>query len=205
MPEHIKYEDDDLFNAETHHEASDVPVKGLLWAIVIFVVFGVVGHFVILFFYKSLVNVERNRMDPPQTAVPRPATADVPQNQPLLQPFPTTDAKGTPVPPQANTPVTDLIHMRAQEDVQLKNYGWVDRQHGVVHMPIETAKAVLAARLAVQGQLGTAPAPPAATTTMPVAPGSQPSPAGTPVSPDTGVAQPATTSTATSTTGGTHQ
>ena len=39
MPEHIQYEDDDLFNPETHHEHSDVPVRPLFWFIVIFIVF----------------------------------------------------------------------------------------------------------------------------------------------------------------------
>jgi hypothetical protein len=208
MPEHIQYEDDDLFNPETHHESSDVPVKGLLWFIVIFVVFAVITHFVILFFYKGLVNMERGRMDPPSTAIQRPADADVPQNQPLLQPFPRTDGDGTPIPPQRITPVSDLADMRAAEDKVLKNYGWMDRQNGVVHIPIEQAKQALVAKLAVQGQLGTTPAspsvPPASSRPAPAA-GFSTSPAGQPVSPDTGVPQPATTNTATTnTTGGTH-
>ena len=209
MPDHIQYEDNDLFNPETHHESSDVPVKGLLWFIVIFVVFAILTHVVILFMYKGMVSIERSRMDPPATAVPRPANADVPQNQPLLQPFPRTDAKGGEIPPQRNTPVTDLVDMRSAEDAVLKNYGYIDREHGVVHIPIEEAKRVLAARLAVQGQLGAGvPAAPATTTAVPQpVPGSVASPSGQPVSPDTGVAQPATTNTttATTTTGGTHQ
>ncbi|HEY0160326.1 MAG TPA: hypothetical protein VGF28_23775 [Thermoanaerobaculia bacterium] len=198
MPEHIQYEDDDLFNPETHHEESDVPVGVLLWSIVIFVVLSVVSYFVILGFYNYLVRSERNRMDPPRTAVARPATADVPQNQPLLQPFPTVDGKGTPIPPQSNTPVTDLVHMRLSEDQRLKNYGWVDRERGIVHMPIQKAKEVMAAKLAVQGQLGGAvPSGPAGSQP---APASAVSPSGAPVPPDTGVVPPATT-----TTGGTHQ
>lgn len=203
MPEHIKYEDDDLFNPETHHESSDVPVAGLLWFIVVFIVLGVVSHFVILFFYKGLVKAEKNRMDPPQTAVSRPANADVPQNQPLLQPFPKADGKGNVIPPQADTPVVDLVDMRATEAERLSSYGWVDRQRGTVHMPIQTAKELLAARLAVQGQLGVAatPAPSGPAGPQPVAPGSVTSPAGTPVPPDTGATQPAATTTA----GGTHQ
>ena len=43
MPEHIQYEDDDLFNPETHHESTDVPVRPLLWFIVIFIAFAVWG------------------------------------------------------------------------------------------------------------------------------------------------------------------
>ena len=195
MPEHIQYEDDDLFNPETHHEESDVPVGALLWSVVIFIVLSAVTYFVVLGFYNFLVKSERARMDPPRSAVARPANADVPQNQPLLQPFPTLDGNGTPIPPQSNTPVTDLVHMRESERQRLTSYGWVDKQRGLVHMPIQTAKELLAAKLAVEGQLGTP-----GVVSAPVAPGVSPS--GAAVPPDTG-AVPAPVET--NTTGGTHQ
>ena len=155
MPEHIQYKDDDLFNPETHHEHSDVPVRPLFWFIVIFIVFAAVSHVALYLFYKGLVSAERKRMDPPQTQVARPKDADVPQNQPLLQPFPRAD-----VPPQRQTPVTDLLDMRRTEHEALHNYGWVDKQHGVVRIPIEEAKRAFAARAAVQA----AGAPPSTTT-----------------------------------------
>jgi hypothetical protein len=203
MPEHIKYEDDDLFNAETHHESSDVPIAGLLWFIAVFVVLLVVGYFLILGFYNALVKVEQRREDPPQSAVTRPATADVPQNQPLLEPFPSLDGKGTAVPPQSNTPVTNLQALRERERQVLTSYGWVDRQRGIVRMPIDNAKSLLAAKLAVQGQLSGAVVAPVLSTSgvPPVVPGANAAPAGTVPPADTGVPQPATTSTA----GGTHQ
>jgi hypothetical protein len=163
MPEHIQYEDDDLFNPETHHESSDVPVRPLFVFIVIFIVFAVVSHFALWFLYKAFVKAERKRMDPPNTAIQRPADASVPQNQPLLQPFPRGE-----VPPQRNTPVTDLVDMRAAEDKVLQNYGWVDKQRGIVHIPIEKAKELAAARLAAQpvpvAPAPVAPPPPATTT-----------------------------------------
>lgn len=201
MPEHIKYEDDDLFNAETQHESSDVPVSGLLWFVVVFIVFGVISHLVILAYYRGLVNIEQKRMDPPQTAVARPATADVPQNQPLLEPFPTIDAKGTAVPPQSNTPVTNLQALRERERQVLTSYGWVDKERGVVRMPIEQAKSLLAARLAVQGQIGAATVPAVPAGPQSAGGGANPTPAGTRPMPDTGAPPPATTNT----TGGTHQ
>ena len=146
MREPVQYKDDDLFNPETHHEHSDVPVRPLLWAVVIFIILGFVTHFVIWFLYKGFTKSERKRMDPPQTAVARPATAGVPQNQPLLQPFPRQDGKGQVTPPNANTPVTDLVDMRRAEDEVLHSYGWVDKQRGVVHIPIEKAKELLVQR-----------------------------------------------------------
>jgi hypothetical protein len=155
MPEHIQYEDDDLFNPETHHESSDVPVRPLFVFIAIFIVFAVVSHFALWFMYKAFVKSERKRMDPPNTAIARPADASVPQNQPLLQPFPRGE-----VPPQRSTPVSDLVDMRAAEEKVLQNYGWVDKQQGIVHIPIEKAKELAVARLAAP-----VPAPPPPPTT----------------------------------------
>src|SRR5689334_11974675 len=108
MPEHVQYEDDDLFNPETHHEHSDVPVRPLIIAIVIFVVGSVITHFFVKFMYDRFADAESKRMDPPQTQVMRPADAAVPKNQPLLQPFPKKD-----VSPHVLTPAVDLIEMRA--------------------------------------------------------------------------------------------
>jgi hypothetical protein len=191
MPEHIQYEDDDLFNPETHHEHSDVPVRPLFWFIAIFIVFAVASHVALYLLYKGFASGERKRMDPPQTQVARPKDADVPQNQPLLQPFP----RGN-VPPQRQTPVTDLLDMRRAEDQVLRNYGWVDQEHGVVHIPIEEAKKAFAARAAVAAASGPPASPPAAPAPSPAPPpGSTVSPAGTSVPPDTGVAPGPTTTT----------
>ena len=192
MPEHIQYEDDDLFNPETHHEESDVPVRPLWWALIIFVVFGFVTHIVLYFMYHGMVKAEKKRWEPPQTTVARPANADVPQNQPLLQPFPdvpATQTTATMREPYENTPVTDMREMRANEDRVLHNYGWVDKQHGVVRIPIEQAKTLLAAKIAVDAQRPATPA------------------SGTPASPPAEQAPspaPSPAPAATTTTGGAH-
>jgi hypothetical protein len=163
MPEHIQYQDDDLFNPETHHEESDVPVKPLLWSLVLFVVFGAITHIALWGFYKLMLSAEQRRWDPPQTAVARPASADVPQNQPLLQPF-RHDEKSAPF---EDTPVTDLIKMRTAEEKVLKHYGWVDKQRGIVHIPIERAIELYAAQQAVQAQTAAPTAQPTPTTPAP--------------------------------------
>ena len=124
----------------------------------IFVVFGIITHIVLYFMYHGMLKAEKKRFDPPQTAVARPANAGVPQKQPLLQPFPqvpSTDTTASTREPYQNTPVTDMQDMRAAEDLVLKNYGWVDKQHGVVRIPIEQAKGLLAAKLALEGQRAT--------------------------------------------------
>jgi hypothetical protein len=154
MPEHIQYEDDDLFNPETQHESSDVPVRPLFVFIVIFIIFAAVSHFALWFLYKAFVKAEQNRQDPQATAVARPADADVPKNQPLLQPFPQGESV-----PQQTTPVSDMVDMRRAEEQALTTYAWVDKQQGIVRMPIARAKELTAQRLA--GALASPPAGPA--------------------------------------------
>lgn len=42
------------------------------------------------------------------------------------------------------TPGLDLARMRERERARLSTYGWVDRQAGVVHIPIERAMEIVA-------------------------------------------------------------
>ena len=192
MPEHLHYEDDELFNPETHHEKTDVNVRVIIWFAVAFVVFAFVTHAVLYGMYKQFVKMERKSSAavPVLTEVQRPEDASVPKNQPLLQPFPMKTAKGEAIAPTSNTPVTDLVDMRRREDAALNSYGWVDKQHGVVRIPIAEAK-----KLALQRGYPTVaqPAVPA-TTTAPQQPATQMEPA--PI-PPASVGQPALTRVAT--------
>src|SRR5207248_3313960 len=103
-------------------------------------------------FYRSKF---RGKTNAPLTAVARPADAAVPP-EPRLQPFVTRNVSGAVNPPDTNTPVTDMEQMRATEEQALRTPGWVDRQRGIVRLPIEVAK-----QLAVE-RLGVAAAAPAA-------------------------------------------
>jgi hypothetical protein len=50
-------------------------------------------------------------------------------------------------------PEIDLASLRAREDTELSNYGWIDKKSGVVRIPIERAMELTAERgLPVQGQ-----------------------------------------------------
>lgn len=207
MPEHLDYQNDDLFNPETHHESSDVPTRPLFWSMIILVVFGIVTHLVLLFMYKAMIKGERGTGEPPRTSLARPASADVPQNQPLLQPFPKKDDEGQDVRPNRNTPVTDMEDMRRAENEHLTTYGYIDRERGVVRLPIEVAKELMLTRVPltpVQTPVVATPGLPPAGQTM------TPTQAAPNTSPDTGaVPAPATTpasttTAATTTTGGQH-
>jgi|SRR5919198_279483 hypothetical protein len=52
----------------------------------------------------------------------------------------------TPEPRLAVHPGQDLKAMRAAEDSLLKSYGWIDRERGIVRIPIDRAIEILAQR-----------------------------------------------------------
>lgn len=145
----------DVVNVETKHEESDVNIRALIWFMIGFVVFAAVAHFGLLLLFKFFANMERGEAaNAPLSSVAMPQGADVPPT-PRLQPFQTRMAGNQTIPPYRSTPVTDMVDMRANELSQLNSYGWVDRQHGVVRIPIEDAK-----KLALQSgiyQLNTTP------------------------------------------------
>ena len=130
----------DVVNVETHHEESDVNVRALLWFVVIFVVFAAVTHFALYLLFRFYVNIERGAAaNAPISSVALPRGADVPPG-PRLQPVPNRMPNNSVMPPTHSTPVVDMVDMRAGENERLGTYGWVDKQHGIVHIPIEEAK-----------------------------------------------------------------
>ena len=130
----------DVVNVETHHEESDVNVRALIWFMVIFIVFAAVTHVGLYLLYRVYRNIERGAAaNAPISSVAMPQGADVPPT-PRLQPFPNRMPNNDVVPPTRSTPVVDMADMRESENQRLATYGWVDKQHGVVHIPIEQAK-----------------------------------------------------------------
>jgi hypothetical protein len=143
MPEHAPYRDGDIVNPETRHEDSDVNVRALLWAVVIFIVFAIVTHLVLYLQFHAYAKHFRRDESQPLTMMGRPS--NVPPT-PRLQPFPNKLVNGQDLPPNTNTPLTDMADMRAAEDEALNNPGWVDKQKGIVRLPIETAKQLVVQR-----------------------------------------------------------
>jgi len=143
MPDtlHRTYHDEEIVNVETHHEESDVNVRALLWFVAIFIAFAAVTHVALWLMFKFFVQLERGESNAPLTSIAAPPDANVPQI-PRLQPFPTRSGKEDVIPPYNNTPVTDLADMRRHEDAVLNNYGWVDEQKHIAHIPITEAKKI---------------------------------------------------------------
>jgi hypothetical protein len=49
-------------------------------------------------------------------------------------------------PGSASSPAEDIRRFREREDQMLDNYGWIDRQNGVIRIPIEQAKRLILQR-----------------------------------------------------------
>ena len=143
MPDHAH--EGDIVNPETRHEDSDVNVRALLWAVVIFIVFAAVTHVVLYLQFHAYAKHFRKDSSQPLTMMARPSDASVPPT-PRLQPFPNKLVNGHDLPPNTSTPVTDMAEMRAAEDEALNKPGWVDKQKGIVRLPIETAKQLVVQR-----------------------------------------------------------
>jgi hypothetical protein len=132
MPDH------DIVNRETQHEKSDVNVRALAWAVVIFVIFAALTHLLLYAQFRLYARHFRNEASQPLTMMGAPSKIPA---TPRLQPF----ASDT-LPPNANTPVTDMEEMRVATDKSLNTAGWVDKQKGVVRLPINVAKQLVVQR-----------------------------------------------------------
>jgi hypothetical protein len=153
-----------LENVEVAHEQSDINIRAVIWFVAILVVTAVAinlsmwGLFVVL-----------DRMDA--------------KNDPVLSPLAAPAGQLPPEPRLQITPWEDLKQFRADEDLHLHSYGWVDKGAGVAHLPIDKAKTLL-----LQRGLPTRPGPVDPTEGTHVAASGESSggrdiPAGTPAAP----------------------
>jgi hypothetical protein len=113
--------DSALENVTVHHEESDVNIRGILGFGAGLVVVAVVIHllmWVLLGFFESRAAKQ------PQPAYPLAATQE---------------NRLPPEPRLQTNPREDLAVLRARENAQLQSYGWVDRNAGVVRIPIDAA------------------------------------------------------------------
>jgi hypothetical protein len=67
------------------------------------------------------------------------------RTRPLPSPL-SYSREATPEPRLSVEPGKDLKTLRSEEDAMLKSYGWIDRDKGVVHIPIDRAIEILAER-----------------------------------------------------------
>lgn len=159
---------DEHSDHEVHaHEGTDVHVRPLVLFFVIFLVIGALSFVIVKWSYGALVKFENSRQHDKLTLVQE-KKAEIPPNLELRAGGPavtTLPASGTLLQPD---PVRDMNAMRASQLEKLNSYGWIDRDRGIVHVPIEKAMAIAIERSMVRAQ---SPAP--AAMQAPVAPAGQ--------------------------------
>jgi hypothetical protein len=63
------------------------------------------------------------------------------RNESLL---PLAEVDQTPPPPRLQAhPTTDYLEFRAQQQAQLNSYGWIDREQGIVRIPLPRARELI--------------------------------------------------------------
>ncbi len=115
-------------NRDVAYEKRDVNPRAILWVGVAILISAVIIHFAVWGLFDQFNKSEAHKGKPPASLVntkPQP-----PPQRPRLQ----TDAPA------------DLQELRMREDAALESYGWVDREKGVVHIPVERAMELLVER-----------------------------------------------------------
>jgi hypothetical protein len=113
-------------NPDVGFEKEDVNATSLIKFLLWLVVATVAIVFLLWRLYFVFVAQEAARQPPP----------------PIMKP---TAAQMAPLPPLLQEhPNRDLATFRAEEDALLRSYGWVDKELGRVHIPIEEAMRLVA-------------------------------------------------------------
>src|SRR5262249_11173196 len=115
-------------NPAVRHEESDVDIRGILGFAVGLIVVAIIVDLLVWVLFRYL-DAREGR----QTAVESPPAAQQPQRLP-------------PEPRLQTNPREDLRELRAGEDETLTTYGWVDRNNGVVRIPIDEAMKLVVQR-----------------------------------------------------------
>ena len=108
-------------NPEVHHEESDVNIRGVLMFGGALIVAAIVIHLVVGVLFKYL-DIREARQATPE--------------------YPLAAAQENRLPPEPRlqtNPRQDLADLRGREDEALAGYSWVDRNAGIVRIPIDEA------------------------------------------------------------------
>jgi len=110
---------------ERAHERTDVDVPRIALVAAGLVAIAVVVHVALWFQMRGLWSARERALPPP---VPVASARPEAPPEPRLQ----------------TSPEEDLRALHREEDEQLESYGWVDRQAGVIRVPIERAMELVA-------------------------------------------------------------
>jgi hypothetical protein len=122
MPtEHGAGSDDRVVNPDIHHEESDVNIRGIFAFAGALIVVAVIVH-VAMWLLLRFFDVRADRQD----RIDYPLAIEQERRLP-------------PEPRLQTNPREDLQNLRTSENDILTSYGWVDRNAGIVRIPIDEA------------------------------------------------------------------
>jgi hypothetical protein len=135
-------------NANVGHEVSKVQVGGITWFIIVLTVSVV---FIGWLMVSALNTFEGREKKAELESRPSPFAAERAKlpPEPRLQLAPNSEVqidKNEPPNLKTQHPLEEMKELRKRWDEQLKSYGWVDEQGGVVRIPIDDAKKLLLQR-----------------------------------------------------------
>lgn len=111
---------------EPGHETRDVSVRVVTWFAIGLIISGICIFVAMIGLYRFFKH-EQPSPEPPSRI------AFHPQNS-------------APEPRLQTVPKADLERLRASDDRQLNSYGWIDKQRGIINIPIERAMELIAER-----------------------------------------------------------
>jgi hypothetical protein len=109
------------------HEANTLLVKGLIIFAVALIAVGIIVEFCLVYVMRDFSQEEKAL-------------------QALAAPTFTEDSGPVPGPRLQATPRTDLVKLKQADLRRLNGYGWVDREAGIAHIPIDRAIEFVAAK-----------------------------------------------------------
>ncbi|MBV8847824.1 MAG: hypothetical protein JO307_33835 [Bryobacterales bacterium] len=107
-------------NPEVRYEHSDINSRHVVWTGIWILLGAWISALLLYFFFQFLTHYREEAGAPP---LPRAQGRTQVPPEPRLQ----------------SSPRADLEEMRASEDAQLHSFRWIDKQNGVVGIPIEQA------------------------------------------------------------------
>ena len=119
-PEHLEHHEN-LVNPDLGHEHSDVDIRAILGFGAALIAVAAVVHLLIFGLFRFF-----EARDGVKVAAEYPLAAAQRHREP-------------PEPRLQTDPRQDLVDMRAKEDELLGSYGWVDKNAGIVRIPIDAA------------------------------------------------------------------
>ena len=129
MAEHAHRSPDDQY-LETPpgagYEHTDAEVRPLVQFAIWLVISAILVHVVLAIGYLYL----KRSMETPQAAQPFPLAAEEAHRLP-------------PAPQLQQIPSKEMYELRTQQETDLHSYGWIDKNAGMVHIPIEDAMKLM--------------------------------------------------------------